>query len=115
MMFRRRRHYPVDETFVRDVVRGPDLVTVAGVSATDAAYGRTLGGVASDVRFGSDGSASLRWSGECGPLQNFRGAVAVAANPSVVAGPNPGLPGTTPLTGQINGVLDLLAPNGQTR
>jgi hypothetical protein len=104
---RPRRYQPI-EAVTRHVLRGPHPVAVETSGGIDRAYGRAMAGDNGAIRIGEH--YSRKYSGELGPLQNFKGAQTgkVASQLRTLRG-GTALPGTNTLPNVNNPVMALLA------
>lgn len=92
----------------RTVVRGPNPVTVFEAAAVDVLWARGMQGHAGTIRAGEPSSPSMRYSGDLGPQQSFRGGVPLAAHLADRRGFNTALPNTHGPVATPNTVLDVL-------
>lgn len=100
---------PSNAVEVRTVRRGAHPIAIATAAAVDLNAGRGMTGQTGHVRIGE--KSTRKFSGELGPLQNFRGARIVGAslNQRSAMNAQQALPNTHTPVSVPNPVMSLLA------
>lgn len=108
----RPRWWPGNRRLVQVVdYRQPDALTRWAVGIVDVAHAQGMNGASGSILFGEPSSPAMKYSGDLGPLQDFRGGAFVTAAPaSAIAPSSTALPATVGPHGRpLSPVMSVLA------
>lgn len=104
-----RRRVPSNEVVVTQRVFVGDPIAGYQAGSVDALYGLGMAGrTGAAVSIGASSAPTWRFSGDGGPLQNFRGSLGGSSPAGVRAGFRQALPATAPPIADPNPLHELL-------